>query len=126
MKKVGIIFAMKEELDETKKNFKEVEHNVFELDDLCVYINEYDVHPKNGLENHLRRCCRRSAVHRPAIQLPCRLYMRVVFGCRMWFPFGAESDEKAENSTPAGCQLPAGRHMCIHIMETAFRRLYSF
>ena len=36
-----------------KKNFKEVEHNVFELDDLCVYINEYDVHPKNILSQEV-------------------------------------------------------------------------
>ena len=32
MKKIGIIFAMKEELDETKKLFKEIkEHNVYDL-----------------------------------------------------------------------------------------------
>ena len=34
-----------------KQNFIEVEKNTFELDDLCVYIKEYDVHPKNELAN---------------------------------------------------------------------------
>ena len=40
MKKIGIIFAMKEELDETKKNFKEViEHRIY---DLTIYECKYN------------------------------------------------------------------------------------
>ncbi len=41
MKKIGIIFAMKEELDETKKIFKEIkEHSVYELKIYeCKYKN---------------------------------------------------------------------------------------
>ncbi len=34
-----------------KKNFTEISKNVFEMEDLCVYVKVYDCHPKNKLAN---------------------------------------------------------------------------
>lgn len=44
---------LKRIMDSLRNNFKEVKHNVFELDDLCVFVNEYENHPKNKLSNEV-------------------------------------------------------------------------